>query len=431
METVQPNFIGNESPEKREVDKISANKVTSSGETVKGKNYAAYVNTREPLKFNCSPCGNGGKHVEAQGFCSDCEEYFCKTCFVNHSKGRATRHHTLLDKEYIRWMTVKTCDSCRTTGADISVEGYCAGCNKYLCKYCYKNHLSKEHEKETSGNMSKKMQKYAEKCNYVRDLKVKVDSDKKNCFIVAMTSLSKDGLAIVDQNNMSLKYVDLREFVIKYTFGLESKPYGVTTVSEKQVAVSLSEICVIQILNIDGKISIQSNINVSGISFDVECLNGKLFASFVDPVKFQIIQLRGVVMTTINANVAAKDICQSPRYIAINAERRLIYVSDREAENVICIDENGNLKYIQQNIPLNPNDVTISPSGAICVCSRRHHAVYQMTPDLSDVTVMLGAKNGLVYPQAVCFNVNKLQVYVSSGSENPGFCNIIKLFNVR
>jgi hypothetical protein len=187
------------------VDGISEQKL--SRHIVKGKNYASYINTKEPLKFNCAPCGDGGKHIEAHGFCSDCEKYLCTACFTDHSKGRATRHHTLLDKEYIRWMTVKTCDSCKTTGAEISVEGYCAGCDKYLCRYCYRSHISTDH---TNDNVSidDVSGKFAEKYNYVRDINVKVASDKKNCCIVAMTSLTNNKLVLADQNNVSVKYID-------------------------------------------------------------------------------------------------------------------------------------------------------------------------------------------------------------------------------
>ncbi|XP_053407535.1 uncharacterized protein LOC123548045 isoform X2 [Mercenaria mercenaria] len=46
---------------------------------------------------SCDACLIDGQDVEAHGYCIDCQEYLCVTCFRSHRKSRASRDHTLVD----------------------------------------------------------------------------------------------------------------------------------------------------------------------------------------------------------------------------------------------------------------------------------------------------------------------------------------------
>jgi hypothetical protein len=46
----------------------------------------------------CDPCGMEEVEEEAQGYCKECGEYLCGSCFKSHSRNKASRNHTLLDK---------------------------------------------------------------------------------------------------------------------------------------------------------------------------------------------------------------------------------------------------------------------------------------------------------------------------------------------
>ncbi|XP_045176389.2 transcription intermediary factor 1-alpha-like [Mercenaria mercenaria] len=49
---------------------------------------------------NCfEPCLTIGQHVEAHGFCVECQEYLCRNCFECHKRTKASRNHQLLDKD--------------------------------------------------------------------------------------------------------------------------------------------------------------------------------------------------------------------------------------------------------------------------------------------------------------------------------------------
>ena len=47
----------------------------------------------------CRPCQNDDLTVEAAGYCVDCSEYLCVTCYKYHCKPAPCRHHVLLDSD--------------------------------------------------------------------------------------------------------------------------------------------------------------------------------------------------------------------------------------------------------------------------------------------------------------------------------------------
>ncbi|XP_053390354.1 E3 ubiquitin-protein ligase TRIM33-like [Mercenaria mercenaria] len=46
-------------------------------------------------KFSCFLCKDYGKHTPSVGFCIQCDDFICHTCFENHKKWKVARKHTL------------------------------------------------------------------------------------------------------------------------------------------------------------------------------------------------------------------------------------------------------------------------------------------------------------------------------------------------
>lgn len=47
----------------------------------------------------CMPCDREGSNAPAFGYCTDCFEHLCQSCFSHHKKATPSRHHVLLDKD--------------------------------------------------------------------------------------------------------------------------------------------------------------------------------------------------------------------------------------------------------------------------------------------------------------------------------------------
>ncbi|XP_053385830.1 uncharacterized protein LOC123538693 [Mercenaria mercenaria] len=344
----------------------------------------------------CDPCKTAGEEIEATGYCENCGEYLCSSCFRSHSRSKATKHHNLMDKD------------------NMPEES-----NSAIASSIAKIDIHKE---------GARYQKSKDEYSYVRDINVKAAGDAKCCFIVAMTLVSNHELVLADNGNKLLKLVDIERNVMKAILNLESEPYGLTTVSKDEVAVLLSNIYAIQIVTISGTISVQRNIKLMGQCLGICYINGKLYASLQNCVHFQILQLSGAVDKTIKPDAEVLKHCTFPDYIAVSPDESVIYVSDWKTNKVMCINMDGNMISMYQNELAMPRDIVISPLGSVYLCNRDQHVIFKMTPDLSGATVLLGPGDGLFAPQSMCCNTAKQHFYISSGSNTAEKCNQIKVF---
>ncbi|XP_060569018.1 uncharacterized protein LOC132727503 [Ruditapes philippinarum] len=55
----------------------------------------------EDYDIFCEICDQDDIRLPAFGYCVDCEEHLCQTCFNTHRKPRPLRHHQLLDKDHM------------------------------------------------------------------------------------------------------------------------------------------------------------------------------------------------------------------------------------------------------------------------------------------------------------------------------------------
>ncbi|XP_053390551.1 uncharacterized protein LOC128553429 [Mercenaria mercenaria] len=97
------------------------------------------IGTSLNISHNCGPCETDKDHIEAYGYCIDCEDYLCNVCFKSHGKNKASRHHTLLtydeiSTENVSQLKTSTCTDICTVHKKESVKFFCSkhkvlGCN--------------------------------------------------------------------------------------------------------------------------------------------------------------------------------------------------------------------------------------------------------------------------------------------------------------
>ncbi|XP_045206722.2 uncharacterized protein LOC123558956 [Mercenaria mercenaria] len=57
------------------------------------------IGSEEDITIFCLPCDREGPRFPAHGYCIQCKEHLCESCFKHHKKHKLSRHHTLLDKD--------------------------------------------------------------------------------------------------------------------------------------------------------------------------------------------------------------------------------------------------------------------------------------------------------------------------------------------
>ncbi|XP_060578250.1 uncharacterized protein LOC132735326, partial [Ruditapes philippinarum] len=135
------------------------------------------------FKLYCIPCDTDGLKEPAHGFCQDCQEHLCKSCFKHHRRSRPSRNHVLLEKDAMPTQqttvddvnTDVITDKC-TNHREKPLEFYCnhhktVAC--YVCETLEHKQCKVDYIPEVSGNVSddlmdlnKKMEVLIKKSEY-------------------------------------------------------------------------------------------------------------------------------------------------------------------------------------------------------------------------------------------------------------------------
>ncbi|XP_045178178.2 uncharacterized protein LOC123538277 [Mercenaria mercenaria] len=407
-------------------------------------------------KYSCDPCRIAGDHLEAQGFCTDCDEYLCSTCYKSHPRNKVSRHHTLLDKENIPKESTKYCDPCKHAGDEVEAAGFCRNCEDYLCSTCFRSHarnkasryhvlLDKDKMPAKSSdfsivssvekvNISKKdaeNDSYNEKYSYIRDINAKVEKDENICVITGMVLISDTELVLVDERNKALKFIDIENDVIKDDLKLSSHPFGISPITQHKLGLAVvlgNELKIHIISTTTLHLSIIRTLKTDGFGMDTKYINRRLYVSYCKPVKIQILQLTGEVYKIIQPGSEVLNVCTLPRFIAVSPDKNSIYMSDWETSNVIHINMKGRMISVHKGELALPQDIAISPFKSVYLCNAGKHIICKMMSDLSDITTILDLEDGLNGPRAICFNNVRRHLYISSGCEEPMWANCIKVY---
>jgi hypothetical protein len=174
---------------------------------------------RKLTKF-CNPCKVAGDEIKAVGYCKDCCDSLCSDCFKGHPRNKFTRDHVIVKDDAL-------------VAVDIDVTPSIS--------------KMKVTENMTSGVNT------SEEYIFIQDINVKSHTDGKDCFITGMTLVSHNELVLCDADNQCLKLVDINKNIIKDVLSLQCKPYGITTISNDQIAVALDNCFKIQLVKVREK----------------------------------------------------------------------------------------------------------------------------------------------------------------------------------
>ncbi|XP_060562994.1 E3 ubiquitin-protein ligase TRIM71-like [Ruditapes philippinarum] len=103
----------------------------------------------EDFDIFCKICDRDDIRLPAFGYCVDCEEHLCQTCFNTHRKPKPLRHHQLLDKDHMPHKQNLSKSIKSTSGkknGDLSkpctkhtkevIKFYCHDHNTLICSVC-------------------------------------------------------------------------------------------------------------------------------------------------------------------------------------------------------------------------------------------------------------------------------------------------------
>jgi DNA-binding beta-propeller fold protein YncE len=263
--------------------------------------------------------------------------------------------------------------------------------------------------------------------NKVGEIKIKTSEDKYFCYISSIAMLSATELIVLDVENRSVKLVNTFSNIVTASTSFMEPPSAVTTINTKLFAVLFPVSCTVKFVSTSqaGELSVQESIRLSGKCLGIKYLNDKLYVSFANPAKFEVLSLDGASLNTIYINC---DLCKMPRYFTVRSDEKLIYITDPDTNSAFAIDMTGKIKVFYPHFLHNPKDIVMSSAGEVYVCERNNHAVYSMPPNLSKGYRVIGLDEHLQFPHAMCLNQQRNILYISQTGSRHNSHNFITVY---
>jgi len=259
------------------------------------------------------------------------------------------------------------------------------------------------------------------------DIQMKAGSDKDMCDLTGMVLLPGDMMLLCDWSNDSVKLVDLKTGQLVSTLCLLSRPWAVCAAPQQQVAVTLPEEGVIQLLNISVNITKSTSIKIKSNCWAICALKDDFVVTYHDG-NIAIVDRKG---RELYSRFGQK-LFSRPLYISVNASEPAVYVSDIDLHTVTKLDlelkvvrtmKNEQMQTIRSLVAVDEHHLLVS--------CERSHTIVLLNTKTQKVRVLLDEEKGIQGPKCASYSPENERLYVTCWTlGNAGFCNNVKVFDV-
>lgn len=255
---------------------------------------------------------------------------------------------------------------------------------------------------------------YDMESNNKGELKVKSLTNKKECYITSILVLSSNTVACTDWANNSVKIVDTRDDRITSECILTSQPWDVTSISNEQMAVTVTSEHKIQFLY-KSRLAKCHSIEVTGRCRGIAYSKDKLIVSYDDPSKVEVLNMCGRVLQCLKNDRNGSALFERPYYVTVSEDGDSIYVSDNEKHSVTRFTFDGQLLSTYKDSELRcPRGLVVCRDGSLLVCSSHGHSVHLISSECCRLKIILRRKQGGEFCQALCYSDTTDTLYLSS-----------------
>lgn len=266
----------------------------------------------------------------------------------------------------------------------------------------------------------------------VADFDVRFPQDINKSYILGITFSPPNSLLLADNGNKCVKSIDSAKGSPKAYLLLSEQPWDITSIGPDQAAVTVPKNKMVQFISTNNGLSVTRSINVSGQCHGIDATADKLFVSFVDFPKVEVLDHFGQVIGVIASDSQGVPHFSAPVYVKVcakDADRVAIYVSDYDTNTVSKMSLRGDVMYRCRDPDLTqPKGLAITGREQLLVCGWGSNSVHLVSPSGKKVRAVLVKRDGITCPQSLCFNAPQKLVYVSCG---VGDSNKLKVYRVE
>ncbi|XP_045194841.2 uncharacterized protein LOC123550478 [Mercenaria mercenaria] len=243
-------------------------------------------------------------------------------------------------------------------------------------------------------------------------------------FLSGLAFVSDDNLVAADYENRCVKLISVADDKIMSVLPVMTEPWDVAKVRADQLAVTLPLKKKLQFVNVKTASLLKGyEIELSAECRGIDSKHEKLFVSFVEPAKVEILDLHGHVHKSFEFDSLGYEMFSWPGYIALSPEQTestgsSIYVSDKDRNTVTRLSEDGKVIAVYGGGVLKgPRGVSIDDAGHVFVCGRASNDLCQIMVSSGKVEFLLERSQGLKQPHGIVCHGNR--VFISScGDKN-------------
>ncbi|KAH3855027.1 hypothetical protein DPMN_097586 [Dreissena polymorpha] len=390
--------------------------------------HKAYLQERED-KFKattdlfCNKCLQ--KHLirDAYGFCKVCMDFLCRQCVNAHESTLFTLNHGII------------------VGAEL-MERYHHAMrkDKPKGKHVSRSHLDMvadgraslqyfEADKGTKAK-SEDVADGAFDAQLLKNLKIRVISDTRKCFICACVVYNDGKIIVADANNKTLKLFNKHHNFL-HTFHMKREPWDICRAVDytTDLFATESQTNGFHQLKVTDEIRYMLTVKVKGECFGITDWKGGIAVSVKLETKEFCIKLMdqfGNIHRVIPDGFEMQLQLRSPWYLASLKKGRYIVISDAGTGAVTCIAVEGGIKFMYKNRKelKDPRNIASDMDNNIFVVDYETDTVHQLSPQGEDLGVILCGREGLVNPCGIACHKEFLYIQAKMDSN---FLNLYEL----
>ena len=253
------------------------------------------------------------------------------------------------------------------------------------------------------------------------------DNEDCNCWFTGAKFLSDGRILLADRTNRKLKLFS-SSFNAESELLLSSKPWDVTVISDKEVAVSLPAESQIQFVSVS-----QTNMAATRAfytdepCFGIHYVDGKIMGVTYDgdPPNLKIMSVEGQELTYASVDEDGFTLFSKPVYVASNANGSEIFVVDERLGCVVNLTEKGERHFTYAAMDLgHAAGIATDNEGNIYICGNTSNTVHVLSPEGNRIKVLVTGED-ISYPRAIAFEPKEQRLLVTQGDKD-----IVKVYSL-
>ena len=246
------------------------------------------------------------------------------------------------------------------------------------------------------------------------------DAQDSNCWFTGAQFLHDGRILLVDRNNRKLKMFS-KDFNVISELVFSSKPWDVTVISNREVAITLPEECRIQFVSVSLTVmSFVRAICTEDPCFGIHYANGKIMtvAYDGDPPNLKVLSPEGEELTYVSVDADGFTLFSKPIYVTSTPDGSEIFVTDERLGSVINLTENGELNFTYSAIDLgHAAGILLDNDANIYVCGNTSNTV-QVLNSKGDRVKILATGENISYPRAIAYEPKEKKLLVTQGDKD-------------